>query len=143
MAVSSCLLGSLGASRGPTIPIAIKASTMTPPVNALRCSRGRLLTRTGARVSVTDSRVNDCIETVDDQVNRHERDGVSHHQSGDEGIVARVERSDEQAAAARPGENGFDDDRAAQQRAELEADNRNHRNERVAGDVAPYHIVFG
>src|SRR6266545_4341191 len=142
MAVSSCLFGSLGASTGPAIPIAIKATTITPPVNAFTCSCGRLLVRTVGRVSVADSRVNDCIESVNNQVNRHERHGVSHHQPGDERIVARVERGDKQAAAARPGENGFDDDRAAQQRAKLEADDRNHRNERIARHMAPYHLVF-
>src|SRR6266511_2756469 len=142
MAVSSCLFGSLGASPGPAIPITIKASTITPPVNAFTCSCGRLLVRTVGRVSVADSRVNDCIESVNNQVNRHERHGVSHHQPGDERIVTRVERGDKQAAAARPGENGFDDDRAAQQRTKLEADDRNHRNERVARHMTPYHFVF-
>ena len=63
IAVSSCLLGSNGAILGPMMPITINSKTIRPPVNALTWSRG---SRRGSMTlfSVADSRVNDCIKTI-------------------------------------------------------------------------------
>src|ERR671922_605772 len=114
IAVSSCLLGSVGASPGPRRPTIIKINTMAPPVNAFTEKRGSLLARATCRSSVADSRVNDCIERINNQIDQDKRAGIGHHDAGDERIIAGVEPGDEQAAAARPREDGFDDDRAAE-----------------------------
>src|SRR6185503_20421159 len=105
MAVSSCLLRSWGASDGPKSPMRIKINTMVPPLKALMCKRGRRCPSAPSRFSVADSRVNDGIKSVDNKIDGDERHGVSHHQTGDQRIITGVERGDQQAAAARPGEN--------------------------------------
>src|SRR5262245_7794235 len=137
IAVSSCLLGSWGASAGPKMPTRTNDKTITPPVNALTWSRGNRRASVPICRSVADSRVNDCIKAIDNQVDGDERSGVGKDHTGDQRIVARIERGDEQAAAARPGEDGFDDDRAAQQGAQFQSDHGNHRDQRVARDMAP------
>src|SRR3972149_10339204 len=113
IAVSCCLLGSWGARSGPRMPTRTKIATIAPPVNAFTCSRGVRRASKLALLSVADSRVNDCIETVNDQIDGNERHGVGHHDAGDQRIVARVERGNEQAAAARPGEHRSAHDRRA------------------------------
>src|SRR5262249_41258579 len=45
-------------------------------------------------------------------------------------------------AASGPRENGLDDDRPAEKRAELESDNGDHRDERVARHMTPDNILF-
>src|SRR3990172_10717800 len=134
IAVSCCLLGAWGARSGPRMPTRTKIATMAPPVKAFTWSRGSSRASRPAFLSVADSRVNDCIKTVNDQIDGDERHGVGHHDARDQRIVARVERGDEQAAASPPGENRLDDDRAAEQRAELESDHGDNGNQRVAGD---------
>src|SRR5215475_8179787 len=142
MAVSSCLLGLCGANSGPKMPIMMNAMTINPPLNAFTWKRGKGFATAPGLFSVADSRVNDCIESIDDQINRYKRHRVRHHESGHQWIVASVERRDQQTAAARPGENRLDDDRAAEQRAEFEADDGDDRDQRVAGHMAPDHIIL-
>ena len=57
------------------------------------------------------------------------------HERLDHRIVAHVDGIDQQAAEARPVEHLLDDDRAAEQEAELQAHHRHHRNQRVAQPV--------
>src|SRR4029077_6472943 len=116
IAVSSCLLGSCGAKAGPKIPTAMKVSTINPPVKALTWSHGSKRAARSWLLSVADSRVNDCIKSVNNQIDRDEGHGVCHDEPGDQRIISRVERGNQQASAARPGEYGFDDDRTAEQR---------------------------
>src|SRR5258708_17093927 len=142
IAVSSCLFGSWGATAGPMMPIKIKIKTIEPPLNALTCKRGIRRGSGRASFSVADSRVNDCIKSIDNQIDRYEGQRISHDDTRHQRVVARIERGDEQAAAARPGENGLDDDRTAAQRAELHADDRAHRNDRVARPFAPHHAFL-
>src|SRR3989304_2030310 len=101
IAVSCCLLGSWGARSGPRMPTRTKIATIAPPVNALTCSADTSRASRPALLSVADSRVNDCIETIDNQIDGDERHGVGHHDAGDQRIVARVERGNEQAASTR------------------------------------------
>src|SRR5215813_3674838 len=90
MAVSSCLLGLCGANPGPKIPTAMNVSTINPPVRALTCSHGSKRAARSWLLSVADSRVNDCIESVNDQIYRDEGHGVRHDEPRDQRIIARV-----------------------------------------------------
>src|SRR5215813_4015839 len=114
IAVSSCLLGLCGATAGPKIPTTMKVNTIKPPVKAFTCNRGvSRATRPGV-FSVADSRVNDCIKSVDNQVEDNESRRVGDDDSGDERIVAGVQGRDQKAAHARPRKDGFNNDGTAQ-----------------------------
>src|SRR5262245_66430367 len=116
IAVSSCLLGLYGATLGPRIPTTMKVNTMRPPVKAFACNRGvSRLTKPGV-FSVADSRVNDCIKSVDNQVDDNESRRIGHYNSRDERIITGIQGGDQKAAHARPRKNGFNNDRTAQQR---------------------------
>src|ERR1044071_7624637 len=141
IAVSSCLFGSNGAMLGPMMPMMINNKTITPPVNALTWSRGRRRGQT-TLFSVADSRVNDCIKTIYDQIDRDEGECVGHHDSSDQRVITGIQRGNQQTAASRPGENGLDNNGAAEERPQLESDHGDHRNQGVARDMAPYDIFF-
>ena len=61
------------------------------------------------------------IEEVDEQVAQDEADGDQQHDALHQRVVAREDRVDHQAADAGQREDVLGDDRAADQRAELQA----------------------
>src|SRR5215467_7653974 len=142
IAVSSCLLGLCGANLGPKMPTRMKVKTINPPANALTWSHGSKRAAKSWFLSVADSRVNDCIKSVDNQINRDKGYGVCHDKTGDQRIIAGVECGNQQATAAGPSENSLNDNRTAEKRAELEADYRDHRDKSIARDVAPDDVLF-
>src|SRR6476469_3247833 len=107
IAVSSCLFGSNGAMLGPMMPITINTKTITPPVNALTWSRGRRRGQT-TLFSVADSRVNDCIKTIDDQIDRDEGECIGHHDPSDQRVIAGIQRGDQKTADSGPREHRLD-----------------------------------
>src|SRR5262249_474557 len=88
-----------------------------------------------------DPRVDQGVQKVDHEIDDDKRDRVGEHGASDQRIIPRLDRGDQQRTAARPREHGLDDDGSAQQRAELEADYRDDRNERIAKHV-PHRTVF-
>src|SRR3972149_4175183 len=97
IAPSCCLFGSCGARAGPRMPTKMKIAMIAPPVKALTCSCAANLAVRSGLGSVADARVNDSTENVDDQVDGDKGQSVGHYQPGDQRIVARVERGDQQA----------------------------------------------
>src|SRR5215831_19695892 len=142
IAVSSCLLGLYGATAGPRMPTTMKVNTIRPPVKALVCNRGaKRPTRPGV-FSVADSRVNDCIKSVNNQVDDNESRRVGDHDSRDERIITGVQGGDQKATNARPRKDGFNNDGTAQQCPQLERDNGYDRYQGIAGDVTPHNVFF-
>src|SRR5919108_5846419 len=82
-----------------------------------------------------DPRVDHRVEEVDQQVDEDEGRGHDQHAAADERVVARVDRLDGEAAEPRPGEDRFGEDRPAEEEAELQPDDRQDRDERVAERV--------
>src|SRR5262247_3852714 len=140
IAVSSCLLGLWGASAGPRMPTTMNVNTIRPPVKALACNRGASRPTRPGVFSVADSRVNDCIKSVDNQVDDNESRRVGNDDSRDERIIAGIQGRDQKAANARPRKDGFNNDRTAQQRSQLQPDNGNDRYQCIAGDVTPHNV---
>src|SRR5262245_46054682 len=137
IAVSSCLLGLWGATAGPRMPTTMKVNTIRPPVKALVCNRGaKRPTRPGV-FSVADSRVNDCIKSVNNQVDDNESRRVCHHDSRDERIITGVQGGDQKATNTRPRKYGFNNDGTAKQCPQLKPDNGNDRYQGSAGEVTP------
>src|SRR5262245_4554148 len=119
IAVSSCLLGLYGATLGPKIPTTMTVNTMRPPVNAFTCNSGVSRPTKPWVFSVADSRVNDCIKSVDNQVDDNESRRVRDDDSRDERIITGIQGGDQKAAHAWPCKDGFNNDRTAQQRPQL------------------------
>src|ERR1051326_6698915 len=153
-----CAFGSNGASHGASAPATMRVSTMAPPMPTFGLSSGRIarhrLARTGRAASETatstatllskaDPRIDKTVQDVDHEVDGDKSQRIDDDGPGDQRVVARLDGGNEQRAAAGPSEPRLDDDRARQQRAELEADHRDHRHQRIAQHVAPQHRAFG
>src|SRR6266403_3744088 len=114
------------------MPTTMKINTLSPPVKALACSRGdNRLNRPGA-LSVADSRVNDCIKCVNNQIDDDESRRVDDDDSRNERIIAGIQGRDQKTTDAGPRENGFNNDRTAQECSQLQPDNRNDRYQCIA-----------
>src|SRR5690606_23952755 len=81
--------------------------------------------------AIADPRVDGGVEHVDDQVDEHELDGEHQQQPLDHGVVAGVDRLDQQPAETVEVEHRLDDDGAGQQEPELQPDDGEHGDERV------------
>src|SRR5438045_3626542 len=111
-----CLSGSCGASAG--APMA-RASGMTGP-NRLAADPG----------------IDEAIEDVDQEVAHDEADRDQEYDALHERVVAREDGVHHEAADAGQGEDVLGDDGAADQRAKLQPQHGDHRDERVAQYVA-------
>ena len=120
------LLGLYGASAGPRMPTTMNVNTIRPPVKALACNRGASRPTRPGVFSVADSRVNDCIKSVNNQVDDNGR-RVGNDDSRDERIIAGIQGRDQKVANAGPRKDGFNNDRTAQQRPQLQPDNGDDR----------------
>src|SRR5262249_6914567 len=124
--------GSWGASHGAATAIRASATTNRPPAMTRRRVRRAPSPPRAAETSAsasagTDAGIEDAIEEVDrevedDEQNRREEDRALH-----DGVVPVVDRLDGQPPDTRPREDGLGDDRAAQQRAELQPGDGHHR----------------
>src|SRR5690348_6524016 len=88
-------------------------------------------------LSITNRRIDDAVEYVDDQVDQDELEREQEHERLNHFVVAHVDGIDQQAAETGPIEYLLDDDRAAKQEAELKPHHRDDGNQRVA------HAVLG
>src|SRR5438094_352918 len=82
-------------------------------------------------LAIADSRVEPGVKDVDHEVRQQVRDRDEEDRPLHQREVAVEDRLDRQAPHAGPAEDVLDDERAAEQGAELESDDRRHRDERV------------
>src|SRR3954471_8654421 len=87
-------------------------------------------------LAIADPGVEEGVDDVDDQVSEDEDHGDEEDDALHDGIVTIEDGPHQDAADAADGEDGFGDDGAAEQQSQLNADDRDHRNERVAQSVA-------
>src|SRR5574341_412304 len=85
-----------------------------------------------------DPRIEVRVHHVHDEVHQHERGREQEHGRLDHGIVAVVDRLHGQPPDARPREDRLRDHRAAEERAELDADDRHDRDRGVLERVLPH-----
>src|SRR5229473_8153531 len=71
--------------------------------------------------AMADPRIEHGVEHVDDEVHRHEANGDEQDHALQDDEVAGVDRADQQAADAGQREDGLDDQRAADQPADVDA----------------------
>ncbi len=98
--------------------------------------RGRVLRglvgRCHQRFSVPDARVDDAVGHVDQQVDQHHDGAEQQHAALQHRIVAPADGLDQPFADAGPGEDGLGEDGAGEQHADLQADHRDDRDQRIA-----------
>src|SRR5437870_1058520 len=124
-----------------TISMTIKASPMRAP---RLCEYARQSSRSGPGVatgavsrssvvsSMADSWIDDAIQQIDDEIHadddgRDQQDATLH-----DWVIARLHAVNQPISHARPGEDGFGQNRARKQQSDLQADYRNHRYQCVA-----------
>src|SRR5579863_6926440 len=82
------------------------------------------------------ARVHGHVDEIDDEVDDHEQRRDQHEIGGHDRNVDVLDRLQEELAHARPGEHRFGDDGEGDDRAELEADNGDHRDQGILERVA-------
>src|SRR4051794_223274 len=82
-----------------------------------------------------DARIQPGVGDIDDDVDEQITNGCHQDRSLDQWKIAPFDCVDGELPDSLPGEDGFSDHRAAQQRAELQANDGNDRNQRVAQPV--------
>ena len=141
------LIGSRGLSHG--APSAISARV--PRMRADHAPRWRASRRragaprdagaVAAAASATptpDARIGEGVGHVDQHVDQHVGGGHEQHRALHEREVLGEDAADDEPAEARPAEDGLHDHGAGQQIAELQAEDRDHRDQRVLERV-PHH----
>src|SRR5438067_2283869 len=86
-----------------------------------------------------DPWVEPAVGQVDQEIDQDDGGGQDEDGGLDDWVVAVDDRLDREQADARPGEDGLDDDRPAEDVAKLEADDRDQRNQGVAQPVPTQH----
>src|SRR3990172_5249815 len=92
---------------------------------------------------VPDARVEEGVGDVHDKVHHQEDEGEDEDRRLHHEVVAVTDGVDDPAPHAVPGEDGLGDDRAGEQAADLEADDRHHRQPGVAHDVPSVDTPLG
>src|ERR671936_2159825 len=87
----------------------------------------------------TDSGIQVAIQKIHEDVDRHEEERDHEHGALHQRVVALQDRGEEHATDTRHGEDLLDHDRAAQQLADLYAQERDDDDEPVPEDVAAQH----
>src|SRR5215813_10805234 len=138
--------GSYGASRGASTASSTKRPTITPPLMAARLftiRRRASLQKPGERLRVTrtssavaDAGVEVGIGDVGEEIDEHEGRGDDQERTLHDGIVAREDAFDDQAADSRQREDRLGEDGAAEVVAEFEAEDGEDRDHGVAEGVA-------
>src|SRR5580692_12018200 len=142
----NCSSGECGARTSAKIAVKTISERMTRPATAPLFSRKEAQNsaklegcaaelKGAARVTsaaMTDPWVDGAIEHVDEKVDDDHYRRDQHDAALQGGIIAARDRIDQPMADARPGEDIFGEHRASHQAADLEADDRDHRDQRVA-----------
>src|SRR3989475_620017 len=133
-------IGSAGAMSGANAAMRSSAPNRTSPTTSggeRRTRRRSGVTRrrgaaaARAALAIADPRVEPGVKDVDHEVRQQVRDRDEEDCPLHQREVAVEDRLDREAPHAGPAEDGLDDERAAEQGAELESDDRRHRDERV------------
>src|SRR4029453_17854374 len=119
-----------GASRAPA---ARRSTFQRTALNGAR------LPRPGRRSARSDPGIDPAIEHVDHEVAHDEAHGDQQHDALHERVVAGKYRVDHEASDTGQGEDVFGDDRAADQRAELQAEDGHDGDQRVSSHMVPEH----
>src|SRR5579859_4056616 len=143
-------IGSVLASTGASAAIAKRRAKSVRPAMALgedakrpartshrRCTR-EVAGRRGT-LGVADTRIEPRIQHIHDEVAREVGDRDEQHGPLDHREVAHEDRLHRELPETRPAEDRLDDERAAEEAAELQPDERDDRDERVLEGVADDH----
>src|SRR5580765_7480881 len=161
----SVCIGSAPAIHGAAIAATTKRSTITAPTTdagrrrACRQARAR---RSGSadrvwastavvavvlglteRAPDADARIQERVGQVDQKIDQHVRAGGDKHDALYQRIVAREHRFDDEAAEPGYDEDLLGDDRPAHERARLQAENRDDRDQAVADRVTEHDGAAG
>src|SRR5687768_16892656 len=116
---------------GIEMPTVCGSAAIAPPAVSDSGSVGRSgfwgESRSGCACATADPGVEDGVEQVDGEVREHRSEGEEQHDALHHHEVALGDRLEEEAAHAGKSEELLDDDGAADQRADLEADDRQQR----------------
>src|SRR5699024_3513039 len=110
---------------------------------ATKCSAAGRAERGTGSLRIADPRVEHGVEQVHDQVGEQEDDHQQRHHRDDHRALAVVDGAEQQRADAADVEDALGDDRAAHQRTQVRADERDHRDQGVAQDVPGDHAAAG
>src|SRR5215467_5731009 len=123
------LIGSRGLSHGAAAAIEASKDRITRPRTAPRC-RVRRRSAPG-RLAESDSGIDVGIGDVDQHVDQHVGRGDEQHGALHERKGLGEDAADDEAAETGAAEDGLDDHGAGQEIAELQAEDRDHRDERI------------
>src|SRR5262245_55676241 len=84
---------------------------------------------------VPDSRIDEAVREIDDEVDQDEDGGVHNDAAHHDRIVADLYGPEDEQPQARDREDGLQDHGSAEDRADLQPENREHRQDRAAGCV--------
>src|SRR6185437_7391607 len=84
-----------------------------------------------------EPRVDEDVAQIDEEIDEDDGEDEQHHHRLDDDQVALGDALEDQAAEAGEEEDVLDDDAAGEQERELQADDGQHRDQRVAHGVAP------
>src|SRR2546430_2621160 len=129
--------GSYGEARWTKIALSAKAATRQSPASAIRwrrnriqasrasvrCPRGARRPRTPGRgLDIPDPRVQRAVDQVGGEVREDDQRRVHDDDAHQEGVVEPERRIEEQPPHPRPAEDGLREQRAAEQRRQIERD---------------------
>ena len=154
----NCSLGGYGAITSAKIANSTTITTTASPTTALRFSlkasqaragdggmgpTGQALARArppaGTRLSMTNARVDQPVGQIDHQVDEDHGGRDQHHATLQRRIVTAPDRFDQPLAHTRPREDRFGQHGTRHQRAHLQPDDRDHRDQRIAQRVQADH----
>src|SRR5262245_36521246 len=134
----SMAFGSRGASQGASRASTAIAATRTRPNSAALLRRNMRMTSV-----IADARVEDRVEEIHHEVDDHEGGGDEEHAALHQRVVARLDGAHHHGAEPRPREDGLREDRATQQKADLDAQHGDDRVDRILEHVTGYHRALG
>src|SRR5438105_809206 len=139
-----CSFGGWGLTISAKSARSTSSTTSARPINAPRlCAYDRqnsarrpggapVPTAGVASSGMTYPRIDHAVEHVDDEIDADDDRRDQQNAALDNRIIARLDAVDQPIADARPGENRFGEDRARQQQTDLEADDGDDRDQRIA-----------
>src|SRR2546430_4879397 len=116
--------------------------TNAPPGPMRSVGSGEVMTGSPRSIQ-PDPGIEECVENIDDQTERHEYDHPEGGYRHDDRIVVVQDRFVEQQADTLVLEDRLGDDRAAEQRTDPNSDIGDDRDDRVSHGVLSDHLSFG
>src|SRR5712691_11575825 len=110
---------------------------MASTTNANMMPSPSLAVKLRLSLAIPDTWIEQRVAQIDHEVGEDEDRGEEQDPALDHGEVLRQYGRVDVEANARPAENGFRQDGAGQQQADLQPDDRNHRQHRILQHVSP------